>query len=87
MAPECRLCQEAPETFIHLMTECPRLAQQRQDIFLDKEPDSTPDWKIGKLKKFILTTAVYDMLTEKDHYNALNIIQIQHNYLSSAESD
>ena len=87
MAPECRLCEEAPETFIHLLTECPRLTQHRQHIFLDNIPDGTLEWKIGKIKKFILTTAVYDMLTEKDHYNALNIIQIHHNYSSSAESD
>ena len=42
---------------------------------------------MGKIKKFILTTTVYDMLTEKDHYNALKIIHIQHNYSSSADSD
>ena len=87
VAPECRLCEEAPETFIHLITECPRLTQQRQHIFLDNIPDGTLEWKIGKIKKFILTTTVYDMLTEKDHYNALNIIHIYHNYSSSAESD
>ena len=87
MAPECRLCEEAPETFIHLITECPRLTQQRQQIFLDRAPEGTPEWKIGKIKKIILTTTVYDMLTEKDHYNALNIIQIDHTYSSSAESD
>ena len=45
------------------------------------------DWKIGKIKKIIQTTVVYDMLTEKDHYNAINIIQIHHNYSSSADSD
>ena len=31
--------------------------------------------------------SVYDMLTEKNHYNALNIIHIHHNYSSSAESE
>ena len=87
VAPECRLCEEAPETFIHLLTECPRLEQQRKDTFLDKTPDGTLSWKIGKIKKFILTTTVYDMLTEKDHYNALSIIHIHHNYSSSADSD
>ena len=62
MAPECRLCEEAPETFIHLITECPRLTQQRQHIFLDKTPDGTLEWKIGKIKKFILTSTVYDIV-------------------------
>ena len=42
---------------------------------------------VGKIKKFILTTAVYEMLTEKDHYNAITIIHIQHNYSSSADSE
>ena len=54
---------------------------------MDNIPDGTLEWKIGKLKKFILTTVVHEMLTEKDHYNALNIINIQHNYSSSAESE
>ena len=89
VAPKCRLCEEAPETFIHLLTECPRIAQQRQEIFLDNIPDGTRtlNWKIGKLKKLILTTVVHGMLTEKDNYNALNIIQIHHNYSSSADSE
>ena len=87
VAPESRLCEEAPETFIHLLTDCPRLAQHRQDIFQDKTPNGTLNWKIGKIKKFILTTSVYDMLTEKDHYNALTMIQIHHTYSSSANSD
>ena len=50
-------------------------------------PDGTLNWNIGKIKKFILTTAAYDMLTEKDHYNAIRIIHIDHNYSSSADSE
>ena len=87
VAPECRLCEEAPETFIHLVTDCPRLRTARQDIFQDIIPNGTLDWRIGKLKKFILTTAIHEMLTEKDYYNELQIIHIDHNYSSSAESD
>ena len=59
----------------------PRLEQARQDIFLDNIPNSNSDWKMGKLKKFILTTVVCDMLTEKDNYNELQIIHITHNYV------
>ena len=87
VAPECRLCEEAPETFIHLLTECPRLLAPRQDIFQDNIPCGSLNWKIGKLKKFILTTTVYEMLTEKDYYNELQIIQIDHNYSSAAKSE
>ena len=61
VAPECRLCEEAPETFIHLLTECPRLEQHIKDIFLDKVPDGTLNWNIGKVKTFLLTTTVYDL--------------------------
>ena len=56
-------------------------------IFLDTPPDGSLNWKMGKIKKFILTTAVYEMLTEKDHYNELKIIHIEHNYSSAADSD
>ena len=33
IATECRLCEEEPETFIHLCTTCPVLKQVREDIF------------------------------------------------------
>ena len=72
---------------MHLLTECPRLEQQRKDTFLDEIPDGTLKSKMGKIKKFILTTAVNKMLSEKDHYNTISIIHIHHNYSSSAESD
>ena len=87
VAPECRLCEEEPETFIHLITKCPRLTQSRQDIFLDNIPNDNSAWKMGTIKKFILTTVVHAMLTEKDNYNDLQIIDIVHNYSSSADSD
>ena len=56
-------------------------------IFLDNIPNGTLNWKMGKIKKIILTTTVYNMLTEKDDYNELQIIQIHHTYSSSADSD
>ena len=87
IAPECRLCEEEPEMFIHLLTKCPRLAQARQDIFLDNIPNTHSDWKMGKLKKIILTTVVHDMLTEKDNYTEQQIMHITHTYSSSADSD
>ena len=38
-------------SFIHLVTDCPRLRTARQDIFQDNIPNGTLDWRIGKLKK------------------------------------
>ena len=32
----CRLCEESEETFIHLVSHCPRLTETRKDIFQDK---------------------------------------------------
>ena len=33
--PMCDLCDEAPETFYHFMTECPRLRQTRIDTGIE----------------------------------------------------
>ena len=48
IAPECRLCEEEPETLIHLCTECPVLRKARQDIFLDNVPGPEGQWKTKK---------------------------------------
>ena len=78
VAPECRLCGEDFETFIHLLTTCPRLNEARRLIFLDKDPEA--EWKPHNLIKFIKTTIVDEMLLEKDNYQELPIIDIIHNY-------
>ena len=72
VAPECRLCEEDFETFIHLLTTCPRLSETRQEVFLDKDP--AEEWKPHKIIKFIKTTIVDEMLLEKDNYQELPII-------------
>ena len=33
-----RLCEEEEETFIHLLTSCPRLEISRKEIFFDRVP-------------------------------------------------
>ena len=56
VSPECRLCEEDKETFMHLLTACPRLERPRREIFLDKDPSS--GWKPHQLVRFIKTTVV-----------------------------
>ena len=63
IAPECRLCQEEPETFHHLLTKCPRLRQVRDEIYLGRDPLGDMDWKVRDIVRFINTTVAWNMLT------------------------
>ena len=85
VAPECRLCEEDKETFIHLLTACPRLDRPRKEIFLDADPMA--NWKPHQIARFIKTTVVDELLSEKEGYMELPIIEVFHNYSSSADSD
>ena len=80
----CRLCEEADETFIHLVTECPRLELTRRDIFLDETPQSGKTWSIKKLLHFIFTPTIFQMLTSKDGLPEKEIIHIDHTYSDSS---
>ena len=44
-------------------------------------------WKLRDILKFILETSLYKMLTVKDNYNEQLIIDVYHNYSTSAESN
>ena len=61
----CRLCEEESETFIHLITECPRLCQQRKDILIGKEVGNDHTWSIRRVMEFIKTPTILRMLTSK----------------------
>ena len=58
----CSFCNTNDETFFHLATECPALWQTRQDVFLDKPPDST-EWRVKDLMLFANTPALDGMIT------------------------
>ena len=87
IATECRLCEEEPETFIHLCTACPVLRQAREDIFLNQPPGPEGVWTTKNLIKFILQTSAYNMLLEKGNYNEQLILELDQNYSSDPESE
>ena len=86
VAPECRLCEEAPETFTHLIITCPVLRHKQDEIFMGQEPTGRNKWKLRNIMQFIFETSVYKMLPVKDHYNEQMVINIHHNYSSSEDS-
>ena len=84
----CRLCEEEDETFIHLVTNCPRLEQTRREIFLDKIIGEDHSWSIRRLVRFIQYPTIMTMLTHKGGTLLKDTISIEHNYsfTSSDES-
>ena len=86
VAPECRLCEEEQETFVHLITTCPRLRQSRIDTLGIDNLEHDEGWKIRDILKYIQYTSIYDMLTVKGYYEELLIVDVVHNYSSDASS-
>ena len=63
--PNCRLCDLEPATFIHLCTNCPRLRQMRNEIFLDIEVKGTESWAIGRILEFSNIPAIDTILIQE----------------------
>ena len=61
----CRLYEESEETFIHLVSHCPRLTETREDIFQDKVFGYDHTWAIRRLMEFIHLPVITRMLTSK----------------------
>ena len=61
----CRLCEESEETFIHLVSHCPRLTETRKDIFQDKIFGYDHTWSIQRLMEFIHLPVITRMLISK----------------------
>ena len=64
----CRLRNTGDESFIHLISTCPALRQVRTDIFLDKTIEPNNEWSIKGLNKFISTSTINSLLTDKNNY-------------------
>ena len=52
-SPLCRFCLEhETETFIHLITSCPRFANDRRQLFLDQPITDSGDWDVNNILTF-----------------------------------
>ena len=83
----CRLCEESEETFIHLVSHCPRLTETRKDIFLDKIFGYDYTWSIRRLMEFIRLPVITRMLTSKKGALLKDIIELEHNYTLTSDSE
>ena len=83
----CRLCEESEETFIHLISHCPRLMETRKDIFHDKIHGLDHTWSIRKIMEFIHLPVITRMLTSKDGALLKDIIELDHNYTLTSDSE
>jgi hypothetical protein len=52
----CRLCEEEMETLEHLLTECPVLNINRQELFSSYQLPLVPNWDPKILKMVVLPT-------------------------------
>ena len=57
-SPECRLCGENKETFLHFLYECPRVRANRTDVFSDSLPQADMQWSVQKLLQFSYLPAI-----------------------------
>ena len=83
----CRLCEESEETFIHLVSHCPRLAETRRDIFQDKICGHDHTWSIRRLMEFIRLPVITLMLTSKKGALLKDIIELDHNFTLTSNSE
>ena len=54
----CRFCEERDETFKHLLLDCPRFRQARQDIFRDNLPCNDMTWSVRDIINFSYLPAI-----------------------------
>ena len=64
--PLCRFCGEVPETFFHLITDCPAFLDTRAACFGYYEVSEVKDWSVASLGQFIETECVGAIFLEKE---------------------
>ena len=82
--PQCRFCLEADETFYHLAMECPIHRLSRNDIFLDKPPETNTKWSVRALLDFSQVNGIREAL---DGDTSIHLYGEDHNWDSSNEMD
>ena len=82
----CRLCEEESETFIHMITDCPKLFQLRTDVFIGKEVGGNHEWSIRRVMEFINTPTISRMLTSKTDLPLKDVLYLDQAY-SDSDSD
>lgn len=86
ISPTCRLCSEDNETFWHLVTNCSRLKTIREEVFLDKTPQ-TDDWNTYKILTFSKYPEIQGMLRHIQDYIDQPIYEIEHLFSDNSDSD
>lgn len=59
---KCRFCLEKRESFVHFITDCPRLRSLRSDFFRDLPPSSEQGWSVDKLLAFARSPSILPLL-------------------------
>ena len=83
--PLCRMCEEANETFYHLLIDCPALEVKRREWFLD-QPPVTDNWKPGELLSYSLEEPINSWVTDRDYLMEQTLLELDVNY-SITDSD
>ena len=82
--PACRLCEQAPETFIHFIDDCPYLELKRREI-LPNKIESEHAWSIKRLIEFSRLPCINELL-QNDSYVYKDVIEIEHAYSTDTDS-
>ena len=61
VSPNCRLCNEEPETSFHIVAESPRLLYKRWEAFKTPFLDENPVWHPMSFLKFLRKAKIKEM--------------------------
>ena len=59
---KCRFCAEHKESFVHFITDCPRLRTLRESYFQDSPPSATSFWSVDKVLAFARSPSILPLL-------------------------
>ena len=64
----CRLCQEGVECFLHFISECPALTQERDEIFVTSFQQQG-DWCVDEVIAFSRTPRISGYMDQHGFYS------------------